>query len=74
MRRLIASGSMTYATRRLSAGDLFTASPRDARLLLALKRAKEAPDEISVVPPKAQPKAKAKSQRMRAPKAQPKAS
>jgi hypothetical protein len=31
---------MTYATRRLAAGDLFTATPRDARILVALRRAR----------------------------------
>ena len=39
--QLIAAKSMTYATRRLSAGDLFTAAPRDARVLVALKRARQ---------------------------------
>ncbi|MBO9589073.1 hypothetical protein [Devosia sp.] len=42
MKELIAAKSMTYATRRLSAGDLFTASNRDARILTALKRARHA--------------------------------
>lgn len=41
--QLIAAKSMTYATRRLAAGDLFHASPRDARLLVKLKRASHAP-------------------------------
>lgn len=39
MQKLIASKTMRYATRMLSAGDDFTASARDARLLIALKRA-----------------------------------
>ncbi|MBZ9653537.1 hypothetical protein [Phyllobacterium lublinensis] len=38
--KLIATKSMTYATRRLQAGEQFEAGPRDARLLIAIKKAK----------------------------------
>lgn len=41
MRDLIATKSLTYATRRLKAGDGFTVrSDRDARVLIALRKAK----------------------------------
>ena len=40
---LIANRDMRYATRALTAGDLFQANNRDARLLVALKRARHAP-------------------------------
>lgn len=44
IRELIATRSMTYATRRLQAGDGFTAkSDRDAKLLIAIKKASPAP-------------------------------
>jgi hypothetical protein len=44
MRNLIAVKALTYATRRLKAGDGFIArSDRDAKVLLALKKAKAAP-------------------------------
>jgi hypothetical protein len=42
-KQMIASQSMTYATRRLQAGDGFEASRRDAELLKRLGRATEAP-------------------------------
>ncbi|MBO9589541.1 hypothetical protein [Devosia sp.] len=41
MRDLIATKSMTYATRRLLPGDEFQANNRDARTLVAIKKAKE---------------------------------
>ena len=37
---LIASKSMTYATRRLKAEDAFGAKPRDARILVAIGKAR----------------------------------
>lgn len=40
MQKLIATKSMTYATRRLMPGDAFEARPADARLLIAIKKAK----------------------------------
>jgi hypothetical protein len=42
MARLIATKPMTYATRRLQAGDAFDAPARDARVLLAIRKAKAA--------------------------------
>ena len=39
MVKLIAKRSQTYATRRLTAGDVFEASNRDARILTAIGRA-----------------------------------
>jgi hypothetical protein len=40
MADLIATKSMTYNTRRLMAGDLFQAKPRDARVLTAIGKAR----------------------------------
>lgn len=40
---LIAKRSFRYGTRALTAGELFTASRRDARILKALKKAVDAP-------------------------------
>ena len=48
---MIANRSMTYGTRRLAAGDLFTASRRDAGLLSALKRARPAGPEPEIAIP-----------------------
>ncbi|MDQ0558317.1 hypothetical protein QO004_000090 [Rhizobium mesoamericanum] len=42
---LIATRTMTYGTRRLAPGDRFTASNMNGRLLVAIKKAKAAPDE-----------------------------
>ena len=36
---LMAKKSMTYATRRLSPGDRFTAPTSDAKVLIAIKKA-----------------------------------
>lgn len=44
--KLIAVRPLTYATRRLQAGDEFEASSQDARVLIAVKRAKSV-DEAS---------------------------
>jgi hypothetical protein len=41
---LIATKSLRYATRRLMAGDEFTANARDARVLIAIKKATAKPD------------------------------
>lgn len=47
MRNLIATKPLTYATRRLKAGDGFTArSDRDARILIAIRKARVAPDGV----------------------------
>lgn len=47
MKRLIATKAMRYATRRLLPDDEFVASPRDARLLIAIGKAR-AGEEIVV--------------------------
>ena len=44
-KRLIATKDLSYATRALKAGDPFTASHSDARVLIALGRAREVPQE-----------------------------
>lgn len=43
---LIANRNMTYATRRLKAGDEFVASAKDANVLVRLKRASEVPTAL----------------------------
>ena len=48
--RMKAVKAMTYATRRLRAGDDFMASRRDARILAAIGRAEYAPDAEPVDP------------------------
>lgn len=54
---LIATKSMTYATRRLKADDAFGAKPRDARVLVAIGKARYATtgavaaDEVRTVQP-----------------------
>jgi len=48
--QLIANKSMRYATRRLAAGDLFTASAKDARILTALKRARAVDNSQPFIP------------------------
>lgn len=40
MAELIATRALTYGTRRLTAGDAFQARPRDARILLAIGKAR----------------------------------
>ncbi len=47
---LIATRDMRYATRALSAGEPFQANNRDARLLVALKRATLAPADAQAEP------------------------
>lgn len=48
MRELIATGPLTYATRRLKAGDVFIpVSDRDANVLIALMKAKPAEQDRS---------------------------
>jgi hypothetical protein len=42
MVNLIATKALTYKTRRLQADDLFEARPRDARLLVAIGKARDA--------------------------------
>lgn len=57
---LIASKAMTYATRRLVADDVFQASRRDARLLVAIGKAKfvDPAEEAPVKPKQPAPKAR----------------
>lgn len=52
---LIAARDMRYATRALAAGDPFQANNRDARLLVALKRAKLATPDAAGSPPASTP-------------------
>ena len=50
--RLIALKPFAYATRRMRAGEIFEAPERDARLLLAAKRARQTDErEPAKVPP-----------------------
>lgn len=66
---LIATKAMSYSTRRLVADDLFQASRRDARLLVAIGKAKFA-DESEQAPAKpkvVQAAAKPKAERRKAP-------
>lgn len=42
MVNLIATKPLTYKTRRLQADDLFEARPRDARILIAIGKARDA--------------------------------
>lgn len=53
--KLVATKSMTYNTRRLLPGDLFEASPRDARLLKGIRKAKDAEPEKDSAPKRAAP-------------------
>lgn len=53
---LIATRSMTYNTRRLMADDLFEARPRDARLLIAIGKARLVYAHAEASAPKADPK------------------
>lgn len=46
MPSLIATKPMTYATRRLKAGDPFRANRRDARILRAIGKAADAPARV----------------------------
>lgn len=50
---LVATKAHTYGTRRLTAGDEFSAVGRDARVLVALGRATLAPTRPAVPPPPA---------------------
>lgn len=52
MTELTAKSSFTYATRRLQAGDTFEASTRDARVLIAIKKA-SLPDPKQAAKPEA---------------------
>lgn len=58
MPKLTATKTFGYATRRLRAGDEFVTSNRDARLLIAIGKAK-ASEGVVVPPPKTKPARKA---------------
>ncbi|RZL98879.1 MAG: hypothetical protein EOP68_24845, partial [Sphingomonas sp.] len=47
---LIATRGMTYATRALQAGDPFQASNQDARILIAIKKARPAAEADVAAP------------------------
>lgn len=53
MQRMMALKPMRYGTRRLQAGDYFEAKPKDARILLAVKRAELAREIGKLDPPPA---------------------
>jgi hypothetical protein len=55
MPKLTATKSFGYATRRLRAGDEFVTSNRDARLLIAIGKAKPG-EGVVVAPPKKAPR------------------
>lgn len=55
---LIATKSFTFAGKRVAPGDRLQASPRHAKLLKAIGRAKDEPDAV-----KPQPKAEADEER-----------
>jgi len=65
--QMVATKAMTYSTRRLQADDLFPAKRRDARLLVAIGKARyaegtqEAPAKPNPTPkPNRKPKPKAR--------------
>jgi len=49
--KLKAVKGLTYNTRRLLPGDVFDASPRDARLLLAIRKAEAMREPVELPPP-----------------------
>lgn len=54
MPKLIATRPFTYATRMLVPGDTFEARPNDARVLLAIKKAREVREPTKIDPPPAE--------------------
>ena len=60
MPKLIATKGLRYATRRMMAGDEFVANNRDARLLVAIGKARHArvPGSLEAPPPTVLQKAK----------------
>lgn len=50
-KRMKATAAMTYGTRRLKAGDEFVTTPRDARILAAIGKAKYVTREMRAVDP-----------------------
>lgn len=60
---LIANRSMTYNTRRLLPDQPFEAKPREARVLVAIGKAREPGDEAPVSRPAPAPGPKAKAPR-----------
>lgn len=53
MHELIATKSLSYGGKRLEQGDDFKAKPRDARVLVAIGKAKHAPVEAAPLAPPA---------------------
>jgi len=53
MQKLIATRPFTYATRQLVPGDIFDARSADARVLLAIKKAKAVRDPVKLDQPPA---------------------
>lgn len=51
--KLRARKALTYATRRLQPGDIFDARGRDARLLLAVRKAEAVREPVELAPPPA---------------------
>lgn len=60
MPKLVATKGLRYATRRMMAGDEFVANNRDARLLVAIGKARHArvPGSVEAPPPAVLQKAK----------------
>ncbi len=52
MKSLVATGPFKYGTRMLTAGDLFSCGRRNARVLVAIGKAKEAPKVVEPETPK----------------------
>jgi len=53
MPKLVAIREFSYATRMLKPGQSFEATPNDARLLIAVKRAREVREPSKIAPPPA---------------------
>ena len=54
-KRMKATAAMTYGTRRLKAGDEFVTTPRDARILAAIGKAKYVTREMRAADPEPEP-------------------
>ncbi|HTN40833.1 MAG TPA: hypothetical protein VLZ84_06745 [Asticcacaulis sp.] len=55
MDNLIATKALMYNTRRLMAGDAFQAKPADAKLLIAIKKARRPEEGAEAFSPRAAP-------------------
>jgi hypothetical protein len=52
MQTLIAIKPLRYGTRRMQAGDTFSATPRDARILIGIKKARDVnARDVGALPP-----------------------